>query len=251
MKNILNQFIALLFIICFFLPSISAQEDPANELNYEVNRVYPYISITKEKLLDAQTLMDLNPHFQASWIKEYFSVEITANLQGVPEQEVGKNEMLTPEQKELILRADAGTDIAVNVRYLPNNNLRHNDPKELPFSFSIEPEVEATYPGGQQFLKKYLKENAVDKIPDGTFKEYELAAVKFTIDEKGAVVDVHLFWPSKDEAVDELLLTAVRSMPLWEPAACSDGTKVKQEFVFTAGNMESCVVPLLNIRRDY
>ncbi len=251
MKNMCNHLLVFLVAVLSFPLTLSAQNESTNELNYEVNRVYPYISITKEKLADAQTLMDLNPHYQASWIKEYFSVEITASLKGVQKQEVGKNEMLTPEQKELILRADAGTDITVNVRYLPNNNLKHNDPKELPFSFSIEPDIDATYPGGQEQLRKYLKASAVDKIPDGTFEGYDLAAVKFTIDANGVVTDVQLFWPSKNEVVDELLLATVRTMPQWRPAAFSNGTKVKQEFVFTAGNMDNCVVPLLNIRRDY
>lgn len=43
---------------------------------------------------------------------------------------------------------------------------------------------------------------------------------------------------------------AIRNMPSWKPAGYSNGISVKQDFVLTVGNMESCVVSLLNIRRD-
>ncbi|MFT4667667.1 MAG: hypothetical protein ACI9XB_004640 [Gammaproteobacteria bacterium] len=53
---------------------------------------------------------------------------------------------------------------------------------------------------------------------------------------------------SIDENVNELLLETIQNMPCWKPAEYANGLKVKQEFVLTVGNMESCVVNLLNIR---
>ena len=37
----------------------------------------------------------------------------------------------------------------------------------------------------------------------------------------------------------------------WEPAAYSDGLKIKQEIALTVGKKENCAVQLLNIRKDY
>ena len=146
--------------------------------------------------------------------------------------------------------ADVGSDISINMKYIPDNTLKQNTAKESHFSFMVNPETKATYTGGQQELKHYLKDHAIDKIPAETFKEWDLAAVKFTITEKGQVANAHIFETSKDEKIDALLLETIKNMPNWTPAVYSNGTKVEQEFVLTLGNMENCIVNLLNIRRD-
>ncbi|MBK7871749.1 MAG: energy transducer TonB [Saprospiraceae bacterium] len=250
MKNIHYKLIALLFIAFAFPYAGSSQNSSVNELQYEVNRIYPYISITKEKLKEAHTLIDLNKDYKSSWIRAYISVEILTSYKGKIRKAVSKNATLSQEQKDMIHTADAGTDISVKVQYLPENTLKYNDIKEMDFTLTVNPDNEAIYPGGQQELKQYLKETAIDNIPEGSFKGYELAAVKFTIDEEGQIMDAHLFWSSKNEKIDKLLLETIRNMPNWKPAAYANGRKVKQEFVFTVGNMESCVIPLLNIRQS-
>ena len=80
------------------------------------------------------------------------------------------------------------------------------------------------------------------KIPKGSFKDFDLTAVKFTIDEAGKVINVHTFdsiyKTFENDNVDNILLMAISNMPQWKPAEYSDGTKVKQEFALTVGNME-------------
>ena len=261
MKNIQNKLTALLFIALVFPSLGSSQDNLTNELSFEVDRIYPFISITKEKLIDAQTLTDLdgeteklNHYYKSSWIREYISVEIQTSYKGGIKKAVSENDTLSQEQKDNMNMADAGTDISVKVKYIPENTLAHNDPKELKFTFTVDPESEAKYPDGQQKLKQYLKENAIDKIPRDSFKNYDLAAVKFTISEEGEIINAHVFGSeyqtSKNEKIDKLLLETIRNMPCWKPAEYANGLKVKQEFVFTVGNMENCVVNLLNIQRD-
>jgi len=249
MKNIKNKLIVLLSIALVF-PHLGASQDGLDfELNYEINRTYPSHSITKEKLNEAHTLIDLNRYYKSSWVKEYISVEVLASRRGKIKKVVSKNDTLSQSQKDLINTADVGTDISVNVRYMPHNTLKHNDIKATNFTFTVEPESEAKYIGGAQQLKQYLKENAMDKIPDAIFRVHHLTAVKFTIDEVGQVVDAHVFESSKDEKTDELLLETICNMPSWKPAEYANGTKVKQEFVFTTGDHRSCVINLLNTRK--
>lgn len=249
MKNIRNKSIVLLFIAFIFSATGTAQNSISTELKYEVNRIYPYISITKEKMNEANTLIDLNPDYKSSWIKTYISVEILTSHNGTERKAMSKNEILTQEQKDNLNMADVDKDISVKVRYIPDNTLKHNDIKELDFTFSVNPKIEAQFPGGQEQLNQYLWENAIDKIPDGVFIDYNLAAIKFSINEKGEISNVHVFESSKDEKIDGLLLAAIRNMPSWKPAEHYNGIQAKQEFVLTVGNMENCVINLLNIRR--
>lgn len=223
------------------------QSDFPIEVEYEVNKVYPPLSIEKADLQEVQTLLDLNKHYKASWIREYISVEVVTIQDGKLRKAVGKNELFNSQQKELMTRADVHEDIVVNVQYIPENTLKHNDPKDLSFAVSINPEKEASFPGGQAELIRYLKSQAIDKIPEGTFKGYALTAIQFTVDEEGRIIDAQTFWPSDNEKVDKLLLETICNMPNWEPAQYANGRKVRQDLALTVGNMENCAINLINI----
>jgi hypothetical protein len=242
--------ILFLFATLVAFSSVNGQEHISGALEFDVYRVYPYISVSKEQLREVRTLEDLNPHYKPSWVSSYIYVEVITRNKGKTMKAIGENEILSLEQLHNMKTADTGSEISVNVQYIPENKLTHNEPREINFSFTPDPEQEAQFIGGKQGLKLFLKENALEKIPAGTFGQFQLAAVKFTIDEQGRVTDPHLFWTSENEKTDALLLETVCNMPMWKPAAYANGIKVKQEFVLTVGDMESCVVPLLNIRRD-
>lgn len=245
-----NRSIPLIIAVLFFSTLGFSQEAGSSTLSYEVNKVNPYLSVAREELRAATTLVDLNHRYKPSWVKEYVSVELSATCRGQLRKVVSKNDLLTPAQKAVLNTADAGTEISVKVLYLPQNTLAHNDVKELEFTFTVNPESDARFVGGQQQLMQYLKENAIDKIPAGSFKGYDLAAVKFTITEEGEITNAHIFESSKHKDIDALLLAVISKMPCWEPATYVDGTKVKQEFALTVGNMENCMVNLLNIRQN-
>jgi len=254
MKTIHNQLIVL-FLIILAVPQFgSAQDNSTTELNFEVNRIYPSISIAKEKLKEANTLLDLNKDYKSSWVRSYISVEVVASHNGQVKKAVNKNNILSQEQKNLMNEADEGTDIAVVVQYLPENTLKQNDSKTLKFKFTVEPESEAVYVGGTPQLNQYIKEHAIDEIPEGSFQNYDLAIIKFTVNEEGAVMDAHIFEPlnrqPKDEKIDKFLLETICTMPNWKPAEYANGKKVKQEFALTVGNHKSCVINLININPD-
>lgn len=225
-----------------------AQENTVNELHFEVKVNYPPLSITKAQLAEAQTIPDLNRFYKSSFVRTFESVEITTTQQGKIQKATSKDDTLTQEQKDLMASADPNTEIAVNVRYLPENNLSHNDVHEFPFRFLVNPEKDATYIGGTAALQQYLKENAIDKIPAGTFEGYDMTAVKFTVDAQGEITNAHIFESQKGEAIDALLLTAICEMPKWQPAVYADGMQASQELVLLVGNMENCMVHTLGVR---
>lgn len=238
-----------------FLVFASANFAAAQEsFTFEVNRVFPHISISTENLNNAKTIADLNKFYKPSWVKEYISVEISAPHNGEQVKAVSKNDVLSQKQKEIMKHADLGEDIYVLVKYIPDNNLKHNDPKEHDFTFSVDPDSEASFPEGQEQLTKYLKEKAIDKISSTSFEGYDLTAIEFTISEEGEVRNAQVFNSAyqtyKNEEVNQLLLKTVQAMPCWKPAEYANGTKVEQKFVLTVGNMNNCIIPLLGIKSE-
>ncbi len=244
MKNNIVPWILLLLTFPLFG---LAQNNFIDERQYEVNVNHPPLSMSKEKLKKADSLVHLHRRYPSSWIKEYISVEVLTSFKGKIRKAVNKNEVLSEEQKDHMNTADADTDISIVVHYIPENNLKENPPRVFDFKFAIQPEMKAEFPGGEQHLKQYLKNNLYGKIADSVLTQYQLAVVTFTVDEEGIVTDPHLFWSSEDEKTDQLMIETICNMPKWKPAEYSRGVKVKQEFALTVGDMKSCVVNMLNI----
>lgn len=237
-------------ILSLFLIHIVVIGFSQDELSYEVNVNFPALSISKNQLKEANSLIDLNKHYKPSWVREYISVQISTSYQGKIQNAVSTDDMLSQEQKDLMDEADEGSEIMVNVQYIPENNLKNNEPKEIDFAFIINPEIEAQFVGGHQQLDQYLKDKVIDKIPKNTFTGYDLGVIKFAIDEEGQVIDAHIFWSSNHEEIDQLLLSTIANMPCWIPASYTNGKKVKQEFAFTVGNHKNCTIHTLNIHKE-
>lgn len=247
MKNI------AITIAAFCIPLLSiGQGAQAESLHFEVNKVHPYISITGENLKNAHTIGDLNRHFKPSWVREYLKVKVVTYQKGTKVVAESKSVTLNAEQKSLLVSADAASEISVRIEYIPENTLKQNDPKTFDFTFTPMPEQDASYPGGESNMMAYLEEQAIARIPSEAFTGFDLTAIKFTVSAKGEVIKAHFFDPiqqaKRNTEVEATLLKALEGMPAWTPAQYSDGLKVSQDFILTVGNMENCVVSLLNIR---
>lgn len=250
MKNIQNKLFVLLFIALTFPLLIVAQDSSSKELSFEITRNHRVSAISKKKFNNAQTFGDVYSFYRPSWVREYLSVETSIIQNGSIKKFISTNDTLTSAQKELINTADFGSDIEVRIQYIAENNLKENTPREMDFKFSIATESDAKYVSGSRQINKYLKENAIDKIPASSLDEQVLAVVKFTINEKGEVINPHIFQSSRDENIDEILLATISDMPNWKPAEYPNGKKIKQDFVFNVGNMDSCIINLLNTDRS-
>jgi TonB family protein len=212
----------------------------SQDLSYEVHGKYIH-PVKKEKLDQANFMSDIIPYYPASWITSYVSAEILATSDGVEMTAAGINEMLTPEQKDILNSVDLGTDIVINISYKYKNPVTENlEDGRMNYKATVVPATEAEYSGGYQQMKEYIKENAINKIPGSTSEKFQTAIVEFTIDEEGEIANAQLSSTSGDQETDELLLDVINNMPKWRPAEDSNGMKVEQEFEFTVGNSGGC-----------
>lgn len=217
---------------------------------YEVNRVYPPVSLTLEAFDEVTDLSDLNQYYKRSWIREFHSVEVTTLHNGKRRTAVSANDTLTHEQKDNIVNSDRRTEIEVVVLYTPENSLKHNEPKSFDFKFSIDPERDAEFPGGEESLKKYLERSAIAILPEGSFVDYDLVAITFTVNEEGAIVNPKVATSSEEAEIDALFVDAIQKMPCWTPAQFATGLTASQEYALTVGNMSNCMINTINIRKD-
>ncbi len=221
-------------VVLFFLLAMSTGY--AQDLMYEVRGKHVR-SIKKETLNSAHTMADLSPGYPSAWITEYLSTEITTTCNGKVIRAESNTESLTLGQKNILAKADLGTDIVINNKYYNKNSVTDKVTLDsVYFTVTLVPEIEAAYQGGYKLLSKYLKESAIDKIVVSDNKKIVQSIVRFTVDEQGDITNVTLAKTSDDPQLDCLLLEAIHKMPRWSPASTSNGKRVKQDFEFIVGN---------------
>ena len=213
----------------------------SQNMSFEVHGKYTR-PIHKETLSNATTLSDMMPHYPAAWIDSYSSVEVSTVNNGIPMSAPGDNEILNEYQKDLLRKADLGSDVVINIIYKTDNSATREPLSAIiHYDVTVVPEFEAEYLTGSNEMKEYLKVNAIDKIRAATIKDFTQAIVSFTVNEDGKIADAVVSKSSGDTATDKLLLKAINKMPKWKPAETVDGTKVKQAFVFSVnGNTNGC-----------
>lgn len=247
MKYQLFSIILALFTYC---NTGIAQTSVQWEFGCGVHKVFIPLSISQTTLENAKTIEDLNRHYKSSWVKEFKSVDVFVYTDGKERKASSSNDQLTKEQVDLLLRGDKNKEIKVEVNYIPDNNLKQNDVKLFDFKFIVNPEYPASFPGGEAALNSYLHKNVVTKIPDDVYKQYQLAAVQFSVDADGKINNPKVVSSTDDPAVDELLIATIKNMPNWIPATYSTGLKIEDELVLTLGDMHSCTINTLNIRTN-
>jgi TonB family protein len=210
--------------------------DPGSrqELMFEVHGIYSR-PVKKVNLNEVRLISDISPGYPVNWV-EYVSTEILATCNGKTMKATGVNNMLTPEQKNILKLADLGTDIVVNVKYKSRNAATDNiEIREINISVNVIPDTEAEYVGGYPLMVKYLQENIINKISETVPEQYQQGAVKFTINEEGEIINAKISKTSGDAKTDKLFIEAINKMPRWKPAQNSKGLKLKQEFEFSVG----------------
>lgn len=234
--------VKLLFVVLALLINCSisfAQSDMKPGLGFEVMGTYKK-GIKKDDLSTAKTLADLKEGFPTSWIGSYKSVFVSAIKDGSLTVLESNDEVLTSEQIHMIQNTEYWSDVTVNVTYYPKSNMLLTDEKEINFTLTVLPENDATYPGGYDMMRSYLKSNTVDKISKAERESLKATKVKFTIDETGKITYAEISERSENDKIDKLLINAIYKMPKWTPATASNGTTLKQDFVFMIGNEIGC-----------
>lgn len=247
----------LLVVFILLLPHHAySQEDLLDEASsncfetsYRIDRVYPAFWKTRSQLDDVEKIGDLNPHYKPEWVRTYLKVELSTITKGKVKKAYSKSEFFTPEQLLLIKSSDFNSNIKISITYIPENNLLVNDEQHMEFEINIEPNHNARFLGGDSALDKYLLQELSKEVPLSSFKQYQLAAVSFTINEQGKVIKAEIFASTENEKLDASMIKCIENMPTWIPAEFQNGQKVSQDFVLRVGDMTSCVSNTLSLDR--
>lgn len=166
----------------------------------------------------------------------FVSIEIEGICHGKSIKAQNNSEILSVEQKEILKTTDPGSDISINIKFKFKNytNISPDDlakTKEGKYIVTVVPETEAEFPGGSMQMSEYLNKNIFEKISGkDANKKIQQAIVKFSVNDKGEIIDAKISRSSSDSKIDLLILNTIIKMPKWKPAKNANGITIKQEF---------------------
>lgn len=222
-------------LVLGLLLSITFLNGFAQDLVYEVRGKY-LRTVTKDVLERSNLLSDIIAGYPVNWVKEYVSVDVLTEKDGKTEIAKGENQVLNKEQKSILKKADLESEVHINVHYISINSVtERKENNEMVVKMTVVPDIQAEFEGGYENLKKYLKDNLIDRIAENTPPEFQKGKVVFKIDPNGKLVEEEILESSGDTNMDNFLLEVFRNMPNWKPAQNATGKKVKQRFEFNMG----------------
>jgi hypothetical protein len=223
----MKQILSSVFALMISLSSI-AQDQQLKEPPFTVTRSQQ-ISIVKEKVLAAKDVMSLIPEYPSMWILQFVSNEVKVFADGKEISATGSGPEFTDEQKALMLKADLGSRLTINIQYKGRNAVTEESENcTMHFTANIVPTAEAEFKGGLTELTSYMKENVSSVFPANA-KNFRFT-VKFKVKENGEVGDVHLKGADLSSEIYSSVVEAMKAMPHWVPAKDSNGNFIEQEF---------------------
>ncbi|MBL4708740.1 MAG: energy transducer TonB [Flavobacteriales bacterium] len=219
-----------------FIKSIVKKDIP--DFVYNIDHRF-IATVTKEKLHQAKSIIDILPKEATQSLTNYKLVSISI-LNGDEEiNELGFNEKLNTAQIELLQSADYSTNfyIKANCKTKIDNSTTFRN-HHLVYYLTTIPEKEAQFKEGKSTLINYLKKNSKKEVSGTKADRLKAGKVSFIVTKDGTVSNVQLESTSGFTAVDEKMLELIQSMPgEWEPANNGNGEKIGQKLIFSFGTM--------------
>lgn len=206
----------------------------AQELRYDISGKYDR-AIKLADLQKAKSLSALSPGFPKSWITTYKSTQISLSGHESMVSARGQNEVLSPDQLDLLGKAETGQSLVVEVFYTYDEGGKKDEvPRKIGFSLSIIPDTEASFPGGYPLLSSLLQEEIVKAVSamDPQLKKVKMG---FTISDAGLILSPEVLESSGNQNIDQFIIQQLSKLPRWNPARLQNGRKVSQDFIFSIG----------------
>lgn len=236
-------YLSLKVILSLLLTSLFSNAVYSQEIGFDLRDIYAR-GISQALLSEAETLVDINPGFPASFIKteDYHSVEIKTTCGAVEKTERGSANRLSEKQKEILSCADLGSTMTMIVNYNSKNVVTQEiELRTLNYALRVLPHRQANYTGGYDDLRAYMRAQVLDNIStDFALQELGTGSVQFIVNGDGQVAEPEITASTGNMQLDLLILQAIEEMPQWEPALDSQGQGVEQEFEMLVGDMFGC-----------
>lgn len=207
-----------------------SQLESAEFLHDIVPNLWQTIVLPAFEYGEIEQRMKTQGYYSINTIIDYVSVEISITSKGKKTVFRSANTKLTLDQKTALKTIDqeSDIDIALYYKYKVKRN-DYDEPIKGTLTVTVVPEKEATYPGGYDAFVAYLEKTVFAKLDIKSVEgKLQMVVITFSVNENGLVTEVKMRNSSTDSKIDNMLLEALRGMPIWRPAKDENGRNVKQ-----------------------
>ena len=196
-------------------------------------------SIKKSELDSATAFRDFIAEEHADRIINYTKVTVMV-LDGDKKtdiKETGTEGEFNAAQLKMLKASDYATSLLILANYSERSfeTGAIENSSWTPY-LTIVPEKQASYAGGTEVLKKFLKDETEEVRTDVDPEKLQPAKLFFTVTKEGTITNVHLDRPSGYPDVDKKMIALIKESPeKWTPAENTKGEKVDQVLVVSFG----------------
>ena len=222
---------------------LSTIDTSVSEENTDINENFTYdlssrfwATISEKDLRNAKSVLDIVPEDATTWRKiEFETVQVTALREPFEITESGTEKELNSGQSKLLRSLGYGSDFYI--RALGSEADPHTGNVEVyNYYFSVVPEKQAEYPGGEEGLVEYIKESIKELVLKVDDKNLKNGRLNFTIDAEGSVSNISLESSCGYTNIDEAILNLMQNLPSkWDSAEDTQGKRIEQDLIFTFG----------------
>lgn len=199
-------------------------------------------TVTKEVLHKAESVGDFMPS-TTNWPKHPVqSLKVTIFKGDEEFSETGNGLLLTKEQVDLLHSLESSDIFTLRAQCIgPNPDEPEMTDYKMYYPFTVVPEKQAEYPGGEDALVKFIKEKSLEERTPVTQDDLKRGFVVFTVSKTGEIEGTRHLIGCGYPAIDDKMVDLINSLPeTWVPAENSNGENVAQEFVFFFGQLDGC-----------
>jgi hypothetical protein len=213
---------------------LSIKTDPP--LTFNVDHRF-LTNISKEKLLNARSILDIIPAEATENLSSYQHVKVAVLAEEMEYTETGIGEILNFNQLSLLSKVDYADNFYIRAKCENKNTYNgYMEDYDLVYYITVIPEKEAQYEGGNDKLNEYLKENG-QKIM-GSLKRSQLkpGQVSFEVTKTGEIADIKLDSTCGFTEIDEEMMDLISNLPgKWQAASNEKGERINQQLTYFFG----------------
>ena len=226
-----------------FRISVDPETVDASQFLFDV-RSRESATVTKAALLKATNATDILP-CQTTWLEHPVQELRVTTFEGEKRfRKVGKDLYFTDEQKAMLTALEHNDIFSLKA---PCNGPNPDKPDmteyEMYYSFTVVPEKEASYPGGEETIVDHLRTVSNDFILKAKINGDDLKRgfVVFKVSKTGEVMNAEHMISCGYPSVDDKMVELLNGLPeKWVPAKDGNGQVVEQELVLYFGQMQGC-----------
>lgn len=202
------------------------------ELDRRLNRRKAYLGVTNTLVLNKKEF-DRSDYLQEDFDSQAEILETTLMKSGKSAMKfTSKGAGMSTAQGTFLKQIIPGDIVEVNITFRFKDEkpgLMHSGT----FMFTVVPETEAVFPGGDKGILAYVEQELKKKsieLPEAFF-----ARIVLEINENGRVEKVRMPEESRDKRIGNALISIFKSMPGWMPAKNKLNKPVNQYLEFLLG----------------